>query len=234
MYNESLIIADTVTQLREYADRNPKYEFELIFVNDGSRDNSAEAAKLAAGSDSRVKICSYSENRGKGYAVRTGMLAATGEVRLFTDSDLAYGLDVIVRFADHLKASGSDIVIGSRALAADGYAGYTLLRRFMSKIYIKVVAIAAGFRHSDSQSGIKCFSGEAAEAIFRHCEVDRFAFDLEALIIAEKLGYKVSELGVTIINHRESQSKVSPIKDTLRMLRDICKIKKRTAKIGKK
>lgn len=227
MYNERKIAADTVKTLRSYADSHPEYDFELLFVNDGSRDDCAQIAEKAAAGDARVIVTGYPENHGKGRAVRFGMLKASGDIRVFTDCDLAYGCDVIVKFADALRERGCGVVIGSRNLSSDGYEGYTPMRRLMSKTYIKVIALAAGFKHTDSQSGIKCFSGEAAEAVFSRCEVDRFAFDLEALIIAEKLGFTVTEYGVKVINHRESESKVNPVKDTLRMLGDIRKIKKR-------
>ena len=233
MYNESEIIFDTVAQLRALADENPEHGFEFVLVNDGSRDDTADAAKKVTEGDERFVVTGYDDNRGKGAAVRFGMLASSGEVRVFTDCDLAYGTDNIVKIADKLVADGTDITIGSRNLSDDGYAGYTPLRRFMSKTYIKVISVAAGFSHSDSQSGIKAFTAKCADDIFSKCEVNRFAFDLEALIIAEKLGYKVSEMPVSIINHREARSKVSPIKDTLRMLRDIGKIKKRTRKLSR-
>lgn len=233
MYNEAEIVADTVRQLAKMADSHGEYDFEILFVDDGSADGCSDLAKAAFNGDQRFAAVGYGENRGKGCAVRFGMLHATGDIRVFTDCDLAYGTENIVKIADKTRADGSDICIGSRNLSGDGYAGYTLLRRIMSKTYIKVISIAAGFRHSDSQSGIKCFSGRAAQDVFSRCEVDRFAFDLEALIIAERLGYKVSEMAVSVINHREARSKVNPVRDTLRMLRDIRKIKKRTKNIVK-
>lgn len=233
MYNEEKNVSSTARQLLEAAESHSGYETEIVLVNDGSKDGTEKAALEAAGkSAGRIIACGYAENHGKGYAVRFGMLKASGELRIFTDCDLAYGTDAVYGMADFLaEKHGADsrtgVCIGSRNLSPEGYEGYTLLRRIMSKTYLKVISIAAGFRHSDSQSGIKGFTAEAAEAVFGRCEVDRFAFDLEALMIAEKLGYRVTEMAVKVINHNESASKVNPVRDTLRMLKDIRKIKKR-------
>ena len=96
----------------------------------------------------------------------------------------------------------------------------------MSRTYIRVISLLTGFHHSDSQCGFKCMKREVGHAIFSRCAIDGFAFDLEVLLLAEKAGFTVSELPVRIINHRQSESKVSPIKDTLRMLRDVRRMKK--------
>jgi dolichyl-phosphate beta-glucosyltransferase len=231
MYNETKIVTDTIAQLKILADIHPERTFEFIFVNDGSRDDCARIASAEIAGDSRFLITGYTDNRGKGAAVRYGMLTATGDINVFKDCDLAYGTSVICDIVDQMTADGTDVCIGSRNISNDGYEGYTPMRRFMSKTYIKVITLAAGFSHTDSQSGIKCFSAKATKAVFSLCEVNRFAFDLEALIIAERLGYRVSELAVKVINHRESESKVSPVKDTLRMLNDIRNIKKRVKNI---
>ena len=124
------------------------------------------------------------------------------------------------------------MVLASRTISKDGYEGYTVLRKLASKTYIKVISIAAGFKHSDSQSGLKCFKGDKARLIFSKCTVNGFAFDLEALMIAEKYGMTVAEQPVKIINHRQSDSKVNVFKDTFRMLKDIRNIKKRIKTIN--
>ncbi len=232
MYNEEKNVAGTVDALLEAARIHPWYATEIVLVNDGSQDNTASEAAKAAEADGRIIADGYPENHGKGYAVRYGMLKAGGELRVFTDCDLAYGTEALYKMADmlfdkHKKDEKVGVCIGSRNLSPEGYEGYTFLRRVMSKTYLKVISVAAGFKHSDSQSGIKCFTAQAAQDVFSRCEVDRFAFDLEALMFAEKLGYKVTEMAVKVINHNESASKVNPVRDTLRMLRDIKQIKKR-------
>ncbi|MBQ0126215.1 MAG: glycosyltransferase [Clostridiales bacterium] len=227
MYNEASIIDGAIETFGGFL--KSKYEdFELIFVSDGSVDGCADAVKKAAESDSRIKLCEYSPNRGKGYAVRTGMLAATGDVCIFTDCDNAYGEEAVGRLADMFESTDFDIIVGSRNLSDDGYKGYTFIRKLASKIYIKVIAIAAGFKLSDSQCGIKGFRNAAAKKIFSNCEVDRWAFDLEAIMIATKLKYKIGEMPVTVINHRES--KIHVLSDSVKMLRDVGKMKKRIRK----
>lgn len=223
MYNELSIIEDTARAVSEYMEKTFD-DYEVIFSNDGSKDGcdkAVEALNLP-----RVRVIGYEENRGKGYAVRKAMLAADGDIVMFTDADLAYGLDVVKKTYDtFVQNPDSDMVIGSRNLSADGYEGYTFIRKIMSKVYIKVLCIAGGFKLSDSQCGCKAFTREATQKIFPRCEVDRFAFDFECILWAVKYGMKITEMPVKIINHRES--KVNIVKDTLRMLRDLRKMKKR-------
>ena len=118
----------------------------------------------------------------------------------------------------------TQIVVGSRNISEDGYAGYTTLRRIMSRTYIKLLCLVGGFELTDSQCGCKAFRADAAKDIFSRLEVSGFAFDFEAILWAGELGYDITELGVKIINHRES--KVNVIRDTFRMLRDLRRIKR--------
>ncbi len=226
MYNESSIIEDTARQLSAYMQENFD-DYEIIFSNDGSKDGCdklVEQLHLPC-----VRVVGYEQNRGKGYAVRTAMLAAKGDYVMFTDADLAYGTDVIGRVRDAFVAHPeADMVIGSRNLSKDGYEGYTFIRKLASKTYIKVLCIAGGFKLSDSQCGCKAFTGDAVKKIFPRCEVDRFAFDFEAILWAVKYGMTIHEIPVKIINHRESS--VNLVRDTLKMLRDLTKMKRRIKK----
>lgn len=227
MYNESSIIDGAIKTFSEYL--KSKYEdWELIFVDDGSKDGCGDAVRKASETEPRIRLEGYPDNRGKGCAVRTGMLAAKGDIVVFTDCDNAYGEDAVGRMIDMFSESKADIIIGSRNLSKDGYKDYTFIRKLASKTYIKVIGIVAGFKFSDAQSGIKGFRREAAQKVFRNCEVDRFAFDLEAIMIAQKAGFKIEEMPVTIINHRES--KVRVLRDAFKMLSDVRKMKKRIKK----
>ena len=226
MYNEASIIKDTANTLHEYMSANFE-DYEIIFSNDGSKDDCGrivEEMNLPC-----VRVVGYEQNMGKGYAVRTAMLAAEGEVIMFTDADLAYGTDVIKQVYDTFAANpDAQMVIGSRNLHKDGYEGYTFIRKLASKTYIKVLSIVGGFRLSDSQCGCKAFRGDAAKEIFSRCEVNRFAFDFECILWAVKFGMKIVEMPVKIINHRES--KVNVLRDSFKMVRDILKMKKRIKK----
>ena len=226
MYNEASIIEDTARTLSEYMSANFD-DYEILFSDDGSRDNCGDMVRAL--SLPNVRVVGYEQNQGKGCAVRTAMLESCGDVVMFTDADLAYGCDVIGRIYRIFEENRStDIVIGSRNIAKDGYEGYTFARKLASKTYIKVLCVAGGLKLSDSQTGCKAFSGKAAKDIFGRCEVNGFAFDFEAILWAQKLGYKFTEMPVKVINHRES--KVHLVRDTFRMLRDLRKMKKRIKK----
>ena len=228
MYNESSIIADTAKTVSEYMQKNFD-SYEVLFADDGSLDGSGNIVRELQLPN--VRVVGYEKNRGKGCAIRTGMLEAQGEIVMFTDADLAYGTEVIKRVYDTLSASDANMLIGSRNLSEDGYEGYTLLRKLMSKIYIKVLCVVGGFKLSDSQCGCKAYKGEAVKEIFGRCKVDGFAFDFESILWAQKLGYKIVEMPVKIVNHREST--VNVVKDTVRMLGDLRKMKKRIKKESK-
>lgn len=224
MYNETSIIADTAKSLVEYMTAHFPGDHEIIFSDDGSTDGSADLVRGLALPG--VRVVGYEKNRGKGCAVRTALLAAEGDLVMFTDADLAYGTDVIARVAETFDAHPqSGMVIGSRNLSEDGYEGYTPLRRLMSKVYIRVLCLVGGFKLSDSQCGCKAFRREAVQAIFPRCQVDGFAFDFEAILWAQKLGIKITEMPVKIINHRES--KVRVLRDTVKMLGDLRRMRKR-------
>lgn len=225
MYNETSVIEATARTLSDYMQKNFD-DYEIIFSDDGSRDGSAELVRSLGLQN--VRVVGYEQNRGKGCAVRTGILAATGDVVMFTDADLAYGTGVIREVADTFANKPTDVVIGSRNLHPDGYEGYTFIRKIASKAYIKILCIVGGLKLSDSQTGCKAFSAKAAKDIFSRCETDGFAFDFEVILWAQKLGYRFTELPVKIINHRES--KVRVLRDAFRMLRDLRKIKKRVKK----
>lgn len=226
MYNESSIIDATLKTVSEYM-KNTFSDYEVLFCDDGSTDN-CRAAVEAFG-DTNIKAVGYEKNRGKGAAVRHGVINATGDVIIFTDCDLAYGLDVVKTAADIFENDPeTKMVIGSRNLSGDGYAGYTFVRKLASKIYIKCLSFIGGFKLSDSQCGFKGFRADVAKKIFSECEVDGFAFDFEVIIKATNLGAKITEMPVKIINHRES--KVSVLSDSIKMLGDVYKIKKKNGR----
>ena len=226
MYNEAAIIENTARTYQEYlAAQFPDYE--LLFVDDGSVDDCG--AKVEALGLPNTRVIRYTPNQGKGNAVKTGMLAASGDVRMFLDADIAYGTEVIARAAKRFEEQPDKaLVIGSRPLHPEGYAGYTPIRKLASKTYIMVLNVAGGFRLSDSQCGCKAYRGEAAEAIFSRTETKGFAFDFETILWAQKLGYGITEMPVCIVNHRTS--KVNVVRDSFKMLKELRQIKKRVRK----
>ena len=232
MYNESAIIADNAKRLWEYMEHNfvndlGEREYEIIYSNDGSTDGCDQIIRDLALPG--VVLAGYEKNQGKGCAVKNAMLLAKGDICMFTDADLAYGTDVIKQMVETFdKNPESELVIGSRNLSEDGYKNYTFIRKLASKIYIKILCIAGGFKLSDSQCGCKGFRREAAREIFPRLQVNGFAFDFEALLWASKLNYKITEMPVSVKVHGES--KVRILRDTFKMLRDISQMKKRIKK----
>ncbi len=223
-YNESSIMRDTLTAVTA-ALTAVDSDYELIVVDDGSSDDTA--ALVRAFPDPHVRLESYQPNRGKGCAVRTGMLSARGDYVFYTDADLAYGLDDISPMLEKFSATGADLVIGSRRLEEGGYQNYPPLRLIASKCFHLLVRLLSGLSY-DTQCGIKGFTRSAAQAVFSRCTADGFAFDFEVLLWANKLGLRVEQQAVRVVNHRES--KVNVLRDSLRMFRDILAIRGRVAK----
>ena len=224
MYNECEVIQDTVRTLNACLREQFGAAFELICVDDGSSDGSA--AQVEALELPQVRVLRYETNRGKGCAVRTGMLAATGALRMFLDADLAYGTGVIAQAVAALEAQPeAALLIGSRVKHPEGYSGYTWVRKVASKGYIRVLNVTGGLKQSDSQCGCKLFRARAAQEIFSRMECDGFAFDFEAILWAQKLGFEIVEMPVKILNHR--QSKVRVFRDAVQMLGELRRIKKR-------
>ncbi len=249
-YNESAIIEQTLSTLVCYLDTRFGRAYQLLFVDDGSRDGTAdlvaalisEMAKTdpaSAAAEGRILSLGYEDNRGKGAAVRYGMLRASGDIRIFTDADLAYGTDVLGAFYDALATHGapentadaprpSVIAIGSRDIHEDGYRGYTAYRRFVSRTYRAILRGFFGLAVSDSQCGIKGFTASAAERIFSVAETNRYAFDFELITLASRAGMPILELPVCVVNNRKSRIRL--VRDTTRMLRDLIATKRRLGK----
>ena len=231
MYNEEKILSDTIKTVSSYMKENFDFEYEVIYINDGSKDHSLQIAEEAAEHDQNMRVVTYEENRGKGYAVRQGVLQSTGDIVIFTDCDLAYGLDVIKEMYGLFESHPEwDVIVGSRKKHPEGYEGYTKIRKIVSLTYIKILSIVGGVKLSDFQCGCKGFRGEIGRKIFSECIIDRFAFDLEALLYAQDFHAKFGEMPVKIINHRESS--IHLVRDSIRMLKDIRRMKKnRRAKL---
>ena len=240
MYNERAVIADTLRELADVLERASEaggWRYEILISDDGSDDGcgtvAEETAKTLVLRRGTAEVLRAEKNRGKGAAVRLGMLAARGDWRLFTDSDLAYGAEIIPAFLEDAlekqkeneASGGCGVLAGSRNAAKDGYRGYTLLRKTASRAYLKILSATAGFRYSDSQCGIKLFRGDAAEKIFSLAGTDGWAFDFEALMLADRLGFPVYEHPVRVLRHRASKIRV--LRDSLGMLAEVGRIRKR-------
>lgn len=222
MYNESSIIAKTAQELSKYMSENFREDYEIIFADDGSKDGSADIVNSL--NLPNVKVVGYEKNQGKGCAVRHGVLASCGDIVIFTDADLAYGVDVIADAVKIVEKGEYPVLVASRAKHKEGYEGYTPIRKLASKTYIKVLNLFGGIKISDAQCGFKAFSGKVGREIFSRCKTNNFAFDLEVILWAQKMKLKIYEMPAKIINHRES--KVNVLRDAFRMLKEISVIKR--------
>ncbi|MBQ7821832.1 MAG: glycosyltransferase [Clostridia bacterium] len=221
-YNEEAIIEQNMKELEAQCEKMLE-DFEIVVVSDGSTDSTQNIVrdKLAS---KKIIDAGYPDNRGKGGALKAGVFAASGDIVVTTDCDLAYGCDVIWQAVDIMKKDKCDVLIGSRSIADDGFAGYPFIRKLMSKVYFKMLSLYAGLSVSDSQCGFKCYSANAAKTLFGELKTASFAFDLEILLRAKAHGCTLREMPVTIKNH--GVSKINIIKDSIKMLADVARIKK--------
>lgn len=217
-YNEADRLGPTLLRVLEYL-RAEGLDGELIVVDDGSEDGTAE---LARGVDPAVQVIELGENRGKGAAVRAGMLAARGEQVLFSDADLATPIEEFPKLQAHL-ARGCDIAIASRGLPeSDIRVRQHPVRELMGRTFNVVVRTLAMSGIKDTQCGFKLFTRAAAQDLFSRSTVDGFAFDVEVLLMARGR-YRVAE--VPVVWRHVDESKVSPGADAARMLWDVLRLR---------
>lgn len=221
-YNEEKRLMPTLHKISEYLSRQG-FSYEIIAVDDGSSDNTLKIMKEFAGSNEHVFVLSNGHNRGKGYTVRNGMLAAHGQYVFFTDADLSTPIDEIEKCLPYLK-NGYDVVIGSRSLPdSDIVIHQPWYRETMGKVFNLLVNMVLLKGIIDTQCGFKGFKREAAQKIFSRCMIDGFSFDVEALYLARKCNFKIKEVPIRWEN--STLSKVSPIKHSLQMFKDLLGLK---------
>ncbi|MEK7164159.1 MAG: dolichyl-phosphate beta-glucosyltransferase [Patescibacteria group bacterium] len=191
VYNEAKRFGPHLKSILKYLNKNYP-SFELIVVDDGSNDMTAEIIRR----EKIVKLISYTPNRGKGYAIRTGVAVAKGKLILFMDADLSTPLTEIPKI---IKVLGNnDIVIGSRGSGDNVKKNAPLFRRLASFVFDQIKFFMVGLRRfKDTQCGFKIFKGDIAQKLFSQAKIDRFMFDVEILYLAEKSGLKIVELPVT-------------------------------------
>jgi dolichyl-phosphate beta-glucosyltransferase len=227
-YNEEKRIQLSLLEACSFLDHTP-LDYEMIVVDDGSSDRTSEIVGDLASDTPSLKLMRYEKNRGKGYALRTGVLATKGDPVLVMDADLSTPMEEMFKLIPCLAEGRSHVAIGSRALAlSDIIRKQPWWRRGMGKIFNQIVRVLVIDGISDTQCGFKLFTGNVARELFGRATVDRFAYDVEILALAARKGYRIVEVPVRWINSPES--KVNPLNDSLRMLADILRIRFRVGK----
>ncbi|MDX2177751.1 MAG: glycosyltransferase family 2 protein [Candidatus Sumerlaeia bacterium] len=220
-YNEESRLPATIRAVEKYlADRGGAWE--LIVVDDGSRDGTVAAAEGAFSSPGS-RVLRNPANMGKGASVKNGMLAARGRLRLFSDADLSTPIEEFEKLAKALEG-GAQVAIGSRAMAESRLEKrQPIHRETMGRVFNLIVRAVALGGIKDTQCGFKLFTAEAARAVFPRQRLNGFSFDVETLVLARKLGFRIAEVPVRWID--SPNSRVSPVRDSLRMFADVVRIR---------
>lgn len=218
-YNEEKRIAPTLNTLFAFLNHHQSIKkYEVIIVDDGSKDNTLKVIP----SHPHLKVIPHQVNQGKGGAVRTGVLNAKYENILFMDSDLATPIEELDKLSSYMQHN--DIVIASRNLPDSNIlTKQPKYRQLAGKTFPLLVRLLSGLPYRDTQCGFKLMKAGPGKEIFKRLTILRFAFDVEMLFIAKKLGYKTAEVPVTWID--QSGSTVHFFRDSWRMLKDLFRIR---------
>jgi dolichyl-phosphate beta-glucosyltransferase len=221
-YNEEQRLKSSLERVVGYLDQQP-FSSEVLVVDDGSSDETTAIARGYAGEHAIVRILRYTPNRGKGHAVRVGMSEADGQLMLLCDADLSTPIEDVEKLLPWLE-DGYEVVIGSRALPdSDLRVHQPWLRERLGRTFNLLVRILGVRGFADTQCGFKLFTRRAARDIFPRLFTDRWAFDVEALLVARKMGYCIREAPVTWVN--APGTKVNVVRDACSTLRDLLRIR---------
>ncbi|MFI5386562.1 MAG: dolichyl-phosphate beta-glucosyltransferase [Fimbriimonadales bacterium] len=217
-FNEEVRLLPTLERLHEYYEAQV-YPYDVTVVSDGSSDQTAAIAEEFADSHPKFRVMAYKPNRGKGFAVRTGMLDAKGDIVLFCDADMATPQEETEHLLEHMR-SGADVAIGSRPLKESKLEKHQpFFREMLGRASNQVIQLFGVRGIHDTQCGFKMFTRKACKEIFSRCKLNGFSFDFEALMIARDLGYRIDEVPIRWF-HQEG-SKVVFWRDYPRALRDL-------------
>ncbi len=199
--------------------REHNWRAEVVVVNDGSSDNTAEIVREFASHNPEVRLIENPSNCGKGYSVRSGILHALGDIVMFTDADLSSPMDEAEGLFAAI-AQGADIAIGSRWLSTSRQTHkQPLYRRFFGRCFNALTRLVMNLPFADTQCGFKAFTRSAAQTVFQLQTIERWGFDPEILFIALKRGYHVQEVPVSWAH--DARTRISYLRDGMQMLKEL-------------
>ena len=230
-YNEEKRLPGTLQSINDYLSLQ-SYDYEILVVDNGSTDQTAEIVRNLTRQIKGLRLIEGSASRGKGFAVKKGILEAKGNFRIFTDADNSTSINQLEKMRPYFKKAcpefaegGYDIVIGSRDVKGavldppQSWLRNTILGKGF-RLYRKI--ILGLWSIQDTQCGFKCFTQKAAQEIFPKCQIEDFAFDPEILVVGKLLGYKIKEIPVYWKNDPDSKVK---FKSIIKMAIDLLKIR---------
>jgi dolichyl-phosphate beta-glucosyltransferase len=221
-YNESARIPATLKAVVSCV-RARGWDAEILVVNDGSKDSTAQIVRDFASDAPEVRLLENPGNRGKGYSVRNGVLHAMGDIVMFTDSDLSAPIEEAERLFAAI-AGGADIAIGSRWLESGRQTHrQPLYRQVFGRCFNMVCRMVMRLPFADTQCGFKAFTRAAAQTVFQLQTIERWGFDPEILFIALKRGFRIVEVPVSWAH--DERSRMSYLKDGIQMLKELMMIR---------
>jgi dolichyl-phosphate beta-glucosyltransferase len=221
-YNEGTRLRPTLERVLAYVHAQA-WDAEIIVVNDGSRDNTADIVRGFAAKDPAVHLLENPGNRGKGYSVRNGMLHSRGRVVIFSDADLSSPIEEAPKLLSALE-QGADVAIGSRWLRAETQTQrQPLHRQLFGRIFNILLRLTLGLPFADTQCGFKAFKRAAVQSIFPLQRIERWGFDPEILFLARKFGFEVKE--VPVAWGHSGETRIHPILDGMKMFQEMLRIR---------
>jgi glycosyltransferase involved in cell wall biosynthesis len=187
----------TLDRIIEYMQTAGWERWEIVVVDDGSSDDTAEVAEAAHQAHACVRVLRNPGNRGKGYAVRHGMLDSAMDWRLLTDADLSAPIEELAKLWNAVKSGEAAVAIGSRAMDRSLIGVHQPgFRETAGKVFNFVMQAFIGLHIRDTQCGFKLFRGDVAKQVFERQQIQRFGFDVEALFVAQNLGFRIAEIPI--------------------------------------
>jgi dolichyl-phosphate beta-glucosyltransferase len=221
-YNESTRLGPTLDRVLDFV-RQQAWDAEVIVVDDGSSDGTADLVRIYAQKNGIVRLVQNPGNRGKGYSVRNGVLNAGGAIVLFTDADLSSPIEEAPKLLNALDA-GADVAIGSRWMRSELQTQrQSVARQVMGRVFNLLLRVLLRLDFKDTQCGFKAFRRSAAQALFPQQKIEGWGFDPEILFLARRSGFKVAE--VPVVWGHDTGTRIHPLADGARMVQEMIRIR---------